>query len=487
MVKTDLFLTHDWGTDEKGRNNHDRVTIINNALKALGYRTWFDSDRMIGDIATQMATGIENTQAVLVFLTQRYMEKVIGNNPSDNCKLEFNHAVRKKTNNRMVCIVMEDRMKDTLTWNGSIGMFLGGKIYIDMTKDINNKKYLKQQFDLLEKELSGMNIIPDKNNICEPMKKLNVTSNGSNINLAGSTWSWRHDGININGQVTFTKDKKIQWSNGASHGSWSIENERIKTYFNSVAHVLELLNGNEAVLVTPSRHPPSKMSRKDITLPNEKGAVLVTPSKQPPSKTSSPKGSNINLAGSTWSWRHDGININGQVTFTKDKKIQWNNGASHGSWSIENELITTNFNGVAHVLKLLNENEAVLDTPSRNPPSKMSRKDDDEKRAGAAKSTAYDTKFQLEFNNKHTRAIRLFWKDYQGNPKPIASPAQVAPGAKCAQNTMGTHPFIARDCETNELLYFTNGAICDVIGEGLAFGAKAGSRISLDIVPKPRK
>jgi len=29
----DVFLTHDWGTDEAGRNNHDRVSQVNTFLK----------------------------------------------------------------------------------------------------------------------------------------------------------------------------------------------------------------------------------------------------------------------------------------------------------------------------------------------------------------------------------------------------------------------------------------------------------------------
>ena len=43
--KTDVFLTHDWGKDELGRGNHERVAVVNTALKELGYTTWFDSDR----------------------------------------------------------------------------------------------------------------------------------------------------------------------------------------------------------------------------------------------------------------------------------------------------------------------------------------------------------------------------------------------------------------------------------------------------------
>jgi hypothetical protein len=47
-LKTDVFLTHDWGIDELGRANHDRVGTINKELKSLGFVTWFDSEKMTG-------------------------------------------------------------------------------------------------------------------------------------------------------------------------------------------------------------------------------------------------------------------------------------------------------------------------------------------------------------------------------------------------------------------------------------------------------
>ena len=53
----DAFLTHDWGDDELGRSNHARVAEVNRLLKAAGFVTWFDEDRMQGDIVSQMANG----------------------------------------------------------------------------------------------------------------------------------------------------------------------------------------------------------------------------------------------------------------------------------------------------------------------------------------------------------------------------------------------------------------------------------------------
>ena len=50
----DAFLTHDWGDDELGRSNHARVAEVNRLLKAAGFVTWFDEDRMQGDIVSQI-------------------------------------------------------------------------------------------------------------------------------------------------------------------------------------------------------------------------------------------------------------------------------------------------------------------------------------------------------------------------------------------------------------------------------------------------
>lgn len=41
---TDRFLTHNWRKDELDRNNHDRVSTINEELKILGYQTWLDEE-----------------------------------------------------------------------------------------------------------------------------------------------------------------------------------------------------------------------------------------------------------------------------------------------------------------------------------------------------------------------------------------------------------------------------------------------------------
>ena len=73
---TDIFLSHNWGTDSLGRDNHARVGRVSEALESRGYDTWYDSDDMYGSIPQRMAEGIDNTKLVLVFVTSKYRDKV---------------------------------------------------------------------------------------------------------------------------------------------------------------------------------------------------------------------------------------------------------------------------------------------------------------------------------------------------------------------------------------------------------------------------
>lgn len=76
--KTDVFLSHAWGKDQTGRDNHQRVKLINTALKERGLVTWFDEEQMAGDINDKMAGGIDNASCVAVFVSSNYMDKVGG-------------------------------------------------------------------------------------------------------------------------------------------------------------------------------------------------------------------------------------------------------------------------------------------------------------------------------------------------------------------------------------------------------------------------
>ena len=133
-VKTDVFLTHDWGINQF---NHKRVAKVNVALKSRGITTWFDDEQMEGDIKSKMCSGIDHSRVLIAFITKRYMSKVGGNNAEDNCRLEFGYGARRKTAARMLPVVMEPEMRDTSQWEGQVGLVLGGSLYVDLATEDN--------------------------------------------------------------------------------------------------------------------------------------------------------------------------------------------------------------------------------------------------------------------------------------------------------------------------------------------------------------
>eukprot|EP00111_Clytia_hemisphaerica_P018162 TCONS_00053722-protein len=147
--KTDLFLSHDWGEDG---TNHEKVTKINEAIKKMGYVTWFDNERMVGNIREQMANGIENTKCFIAFITKRYHNKVVSGHDTDNCRTEFAFA---STRIPMVAIVLDPSMKNPRQWKGNIALSLAPNLYIDISGDINDEEYLSKQLKLLEKDLKS--------------------------------------------------------------------------------------------------------------------------------------------------------------------------------------------------------------------------------------------------------------------------------------------------------------------------------------------
>lgn len=147
---TDIFLTHDWG--ENGLT-HKRVSKINDSLKKRGIVTWFDGDRMKGDIKDTMINGIENTKCVLVFVTERYRSKVNSSEDRDNCRFEFKYAVEQKGPQNMLAAVLEPSMKNPKEWKGILGGALGSKLYVDMVDDDESETSFESKCEVLYQQI----------------------------------------------------------------------------------------------------------------------------------------------------------------------------------------------------------------------------------------------------------------------------------------------------------------------------------------------
>jgi hypothetical protein len=147
----DVFLTHDWGMDEKGRNNHERVSRVNKALQKRGIKTWFDEEKMEGIIRHKMARAITQSKIILVFVTQRYCEKIETGNSLDNCFYEFNYTTITRPSEHIEVAVMEERMRNSSNWGIRLRAELGSLLYTDMVDD--ELKVFERQCDQLAERI----------------------------------------------------------------------------------------------------------------------------------------------------------------------------------------------------------------------------------------------------------------------------------------------------------------------------------------------
>jgi len=147
----DVFLTYDWGTDEHGRSNHDRVAKVNAWLQKRGIVTWLDAERMEGNNnIVEMFNGIENARVVVVFVTKNYMDKVAGKGPTgagDHCLKEFDYTERRKTSARMLPVVHEKGCRNSKDWVGPLGL-LSGSLYCD---NVDDDRFEANMAELLKK------------------------------------------------------------------------------------------------------------------------------------------------------------------------------------------------------------------------------------------------------------------------------------------------------------------------------------------------
>jgi hypothetical protein len=132
---THVVLAHNWSKDNQGRDNHIRVSRINQGLQRRGFITWFDEERTRDQIREKMADQIYQTSCIVVCITKLYESKVNSADRADNCYYEFDLASPEFWNRR-IPVVMEDCMLDVRSWErGRLKAELGRFLYVDMSKD----------------------------------------------------------------------------------------------------------------------------------------------------------------------------------------------------------------------------------------------------------------------------------------------------------------------------------------------------------------
>jgi hypothetical protein len=148
-LQTDCFLSHNWGEKQE---NHEKVKIINEALKTRGLKTWLDENKIDGNIRYKMAEGIDNTKCVVVFITKEYRDKVNGIDMKDKCKYEFTYAMNQLGSQNMIPVIMEPEMRENHKWKGELGAALGSMVFVDLSVETN----IETKYDELYKRIRNV-------------------------------------------------------------------------------------------------------------------------------------------------------------------------------------------------------------------------------------------------------------------------------------------------------------------------------------------
>lgn len=108
----------------------------------------------------------------------------------------------------------------------------------------------------------------------------------------------------------------------------------------------------------------------------------------------------------------------------------------------------------------------------------------DEVRAAEVKSKESKKLYYLHLTNNHTGHSCTAWKNYKGDNKPIRTCEDLNTHAACWMSSYFTHPFIAWDCTTMQLLRFKEAfsGRTDLVAEGKAFGAHTYQWLHLTII-----
>ncbi len=88
---------------------------------------------MSGETRQQMVEGIENSDVIVVFITDAYRTKINQGDGRDNCLFEFKHAFEQKGPELMIPVVMESGMRNARDWTGVLGAALSTHLYIDFS------------------------------------------------------------------------------------------------------------------------------------------------------------------------------------------------------------------------------------------------------------------------------------------------------------------------------------------------------------------
>ena len=134
-----VFISHCWGENESGQDNHKLAADFNKALQAEEILTWFDDIDMGNDVLVGMSAGIDWADIVIILVTKRYIDKC-AQDSGDSCRAEFSYAASRKGVKKIVLCIIDKTCLDQGTWHGPFGLLCCNQLYIDCTEGLANMR-----------------------------------------------------------------------------------------------------------------------------------------------------------------------------------------------------------------------------------------------------------------------------------------------------------------------------------------------------------
>ena len=126
--KWDVMVSYEWKTGKEYAKD------LYNILTENGYKVWFDEENVAGNLMSEIAKGVANSEVILLLISEEY-EK------SYNCTREYEHA--NSCRKIMIPIQVKNYLPPAST---SLAVIIAGKIYYQLyeKKEENMKRIIKE-------------------------------------------------------------------------------------------------------------------------------------------------------------------------------------------------------------------------------------------------------------------------------------------------------------------------------------------------------
>ncbi|CAJ1417760.1 unnamed protein product, partial [Effrenium voratum] len=130
----DCFVSHNWGKDSQGRDNHQRVMQIAGKLEQHGIQV-FLQDREAHRYSSAdeaMVDGMRRSALALVFVTRTYIQKIEEGKVDEDCVAQFNLAKRAPA---ILPVILEPELAKIGKWGWNrVYAHLSGKMLVDLSR-----------------------------------------------------------------------------------------------------------------------------------------------------------------------------------------------------------------------------------------------------------------------------------------------------------------------------------------------------------------